>query len=452
MMLAIPPETITAPRRNTPTDVAAYLLLAIVYLIHLGYIWTYSVDIPYRDEWGALEPGGLPSGFSLHWLFGFWNEHRIVLTKLEMLCLYYLNGWNLTSQHLLNFLIYGLLVLLVIRLVQRATPDLPRWVPVCFGVFLLSPLAQENHLMGFQSQFHFTLLFFLIAIYALFAQRLSWLRLWAGIAAAILSIYSFASGVVFGATVMVAFATWLLVCAQPEPDARRTALLQGIAVCGTIVISLALWFNGHPRAPQGGAMVFPTSAAFWVYYLNLLSGGLAQSGLSLLPGFCFLVFALVPVIGIIGSRRSLLSAPMAASITVILGILAALSFMAVGRGAFGPEQAKASRYTEISMLLIPFSVAAWACFLEQRPRVCRMVLAAFWAMCCLAFLPTWTYFSQYQDQYVERMAGIECVKKYYVGIGKGNCEVLFPGNIATELDIAKRLDLSFYRSIRSGQL
>lgn len=116
---------------------------------------------------------------SFEWLFRPHNNHWIVPTRAEILLFYRLNGWNLASQQLFNFLLFGILLLSVAWGLARAISGPGGWkktskallIPAPFLIFLLSPISYENHDWAFQSQFHFALLFAWWGCFFLFPRK-----------------------------------------------------------------------------------------------------------------------------------------------------------------------------------------------------------------------------------------------------------------------------------------
>ena len=135
----------------------AVLVCIGLYIFHFYLISKYAVDVPYWDEWASFEPNQLPRGLSLDNLFAQHNEHRIVTTRLFVSLQFHLNGWNLATHQLLNFVIYGLILIAIGWFAIGAAPQMPTWLILSFIVFLLSPINWFNHFMGYQSHIHFWL-------------------------------------------------------------------------------------------------------------------------------------------------------------------------------------------------------------------------------------------------------------------------------------------------------
>src|SRR5687767_6111155 len=110
-----------------------------LFLVHYSFIWRYGVNVPFWDEWDALNAPHLPNGLSLEWLFAQHNEHRIATTKLLIWVYYQINSWNIHVGLLINFLIYGSFLLLFVQFAKKNVPELKGWIVCAFIIFLLSP-------------------------------------------------------------------------------------------------------------------------------------------------------------------------------------------------------------------------------------------------------------------------------------------------------------------------
>ena len=64
--------------------IAAISGLIILFVVHLYFVWINAVDVAFWDEWDFFLPGALSRKLSVSWLFEPHNEHRIVLTKLQV--------------------------------------------------------------------------------------------------------------------------------------------------------------------------------------------------------------------------------------------------------------------------------------------------------------------------------------------------------------------------------
>ncbi len=432
---------------TTKFNIALVACLAI-YFTHFAFILRYAVNIPFWDEWEAVAPDGIVANPSLSELFAQHNEHRIVTTKLLTLLLYKLDGWNIITNLALNFIIYGLMIFLVVRIIEICVPNLPSWILLCFAIFLFTGLGWENHFWAFQTTFHFSLLFLLISIYYLFNQQQNWKNTLSGVFFAWLTIYSIASGlveIVVAALVYTCFKLLRLRQNDDAPDGRkqleRNQLIAALILIGAAV---GLYFVGYVKPPLHPPLVLPYKREFWLYFLNLLSGGFGYQSIKLLPGFIVLFFAVVPLIGELLKRRLRLTAGGWIIATLILSIIGALCSITMGRAGFDSiALSKSSRYAEIVGLLIPLSVAMWAIFLGEKQKLRNAVLLTYWLFCAISFAKYWDIPKHYHAVAQERQKGAQCVNDYYHKGGDGNCPTIYPVPIADKLNFDKTMKLSF---------
>lgn len=426
------------------------LVVSALYLAHFVIIQGYAVNVPFWDEWEYLSTDQMPSGFTLKWLFTQHNEHRIIPTKLLTWVLYRLNGWNLTTNQTVNFLIYGLLLLMVVWFARKFVPRLDTWVILSFVIFLLSPIDWANHSWGFQSQFHFSLLFILAAIYFLYDERQRWKELLIGSAMAILAAYSLSSGLVSSFINLLIFTAYKLfrLYSATDKGERKRELRQLLVVALLVGGALALWFIGYHAVAGHPPHVLPHKRRFWTYFADILGLGFGLDVLEFLPNIFCLVIVLVPIGWEIWRKRGRLPDSSWAVYAAVAVILASLSVITIGRARFGLEQAKSSRYSEIGMMLVPLSVLSWSILLQERKRWRAYFLAAFWLFCFFTYQNNWSDFDHYESESKQRIRGLICIENYYVGIGDANCPSIYPGPLAPKLEEAHILNLSFYRDIQ----
>ena len=408
------------------------------------YIVKNAVNVPFLDEWEAINKGGILVNQTVSQLFAQHNEHRIVTTKLLTLSLYYFDGWNLVTHQAINFVIYGLLIIVLSFVVKRSTPEMPSWILLAFILFTLTDVSRENHAWGFQSQFHFALLFLFLSIYFLFNNAQDWKKILGGAVFSVLSIYSFSSGLVEGLIVLFGYGAFKLIRIRAGNDGKR-GILQLAVVSIIIGGAIALYFVGYVKPENHPPYTFPYQKLFWTYFLNLLSGGFGYQIVNILPGSLIFFFVIIPLIGLIKREGFRLSTEKWVLLISTLAILASLVSITIGRAEFGKGHSKASRYSEITVMLIPLSVALWTVFLNEKEKLKTYFLAGFWFFCLFSFSTYWNFSAAYFQISLERRQGLECVNDYYKNGGKAECPTLYPFPLAERLDFVRDLPISFRR-------
>jgi hypothetical protein len=434
----------------------AILAFVGIFLYHFNLIRKTSVDIPWWDDW-ALVGGNHPSHLDWSWLYEQANDHRTATTKLFVWALYHLDGWNLRTSLILSFLIYGVCVAWMVWIARKTDPKLPVWVILGFAIFLLSPISWIVHVMGYGVADHLWLLFMLIAVSCMFREPQSWLVLFLGSMASILSMYSFGAGVATAVVLLAGFSLFkgLRAYSAKDPILRRRELLQLLMAVGMIGGALAIWVGGWKRTPARLPWVLPHHLKFWSFFLNLVAFSFGIERVSAFWGLICLLIVITPVCWIIAKKRTDLRSAHWTSLVLVLSLLANLALISLGRAEYGIQTAKFTHYSEHGMPLILFSAINWSLLLAARPRVKVFVLAGLWIFCLMTFRSNWD-FTIYQKIYADKMEGKRCVQAYYEKGGfdqtgaDARCPTVFPwpAPMAGVLEQAKKANPSFYRDLK----
>jgi hypothetical protein len=426
------------------------LLVCIgLFAFHFSVIHRYAVNIPNMDDWRLFDGESHPASVDLPWLHALTNEHRTATTKLFVWLQFQLNGWDIRTHYLIDFMIFGLFLTFLTWAAKRWASDLPTWVISSFIVFLLSPIIWLNHYMAYPVAVHFWVFFFFIAAYLLFANRQSWPALIVGCLASSLSIYSFASGFVASLVLLLVFSVFKYVRFRELRDqgARRRELRQLLLVTLLIGGALATWILGFRRPSYHPPLAFPYRRVFWSLFLNLVSFGFGIDRVSGKIGLVCLLIILAPIGGSIWKQRGKLSIAQWATFAIVLAILADLAVISLGRAGFDFSFiAKDEEYAEHGMPLIVLSLINWSIFLRDRRTLRAGAIAALWIFCLIAFQNNWD-FDIYRRQSALRLEGERCVKAYYQQVGDGRCPTICPASpyFISLLEQAKRLNASFYQ-------
>ena len=78
------------------------------------------------------------------------------------------------------------------------------------------------------------------------------------------------------------------------------------------------------------------------------------------------------------------------------------------------------------------------------------MLIGFWIVCFLAFVPGWAKFEVYRLSAEARLQGLTCIEEFYSRGGAGLCPEITPVPLASMLEQARKLNLSFYRKLGAG--
>lgn len=442
------PETVTDGARRAWMARVSLLSLALLYLLHFYYLYINAVDLPFLDEWEMFDAGRLSSELSIRWLVGFHNEHRILFTKLLLWLGNRINGLNFVTQHVINFLLFGGLLASLLVVKKRLIPDNGFPLFPLFMVFLLSPLAHQNHTWAFQSTFHLYLLFIVWAALFAFADELRPKNFVLFAAFSIAAMYTFSLGLVDALIVWVSFGLFLFRSRQNglvvTPGWEKFALAAALSTG----LMLILWFFGYASPAKHPPLVWPTSFQFFDFFFNIVSLGFGFwfDTINWQIGLCCFTLVIIPLVGLAWrdtSRRS----PVWLLLTLMVCVLVALLVITMGRAGFGILFSKVSRYAEIGFLLIPLAALAWWKFLEKQPKTRAVLLTVFWFYCAVGYYDNWNASEQYQRIRVQRLQQLAWLADVCAGRGNGICESLHPDPLNLRLNNAQKLQINFTRNL-----
>jgi hypothetical protein len=416
-------------------------VLAFYFCIHWIIILRTGVDIPYWDEWSMLNPGALSSKFNWSWIWRHHVDHRIVLTKLQIWLLYRINGWNLVSQMAMNFLIYGALIGTLFQICRKTAPTLPRWLLGLFTSFCLSTLPAEGHVWAFESQYHFALLFSLLALYFLFRPRqkirhLLWALFFGG-----LSMFSLASGIV---TTLSGFFIFSIFKFLRSRQSQKRELLS-LSIAALFFLGLIfVWSHNFVKPWYLPARIYPHHLEFWNFFVNLVSFGFGFQKISATLGlFCLFLVSFPLLILFLRNIKNPDPKVWLYGATVF-GVLMTVVVVSIGRAGWGLSSSKTIRYSEFGLLLVPLTAVGWWNVLAHSLKLRTIVITLLFLFFSVSFLDDWSFKYYYETQ-TERLRTVQCVKEYYQKNQQAECAKSFSPETRTSLIRAKELNISFYR-------
>ena len=232
------------PRENRP-DAARYqglwLWVLSLFLVGLGarlwLIHRFGTPLPFWDQWEEVRVVYVPffaEKLSLADLFSAHNEHRIFFTRIYALALLLLNGqWDGQVQTVGNAVVHCATIAglgcLMFRWLDKRYWTLV-WLPLVLALAL--PFGWENSLAGFQSQFYFLLLLSLLTLWLMGLHPPGSVRWWCGVVAAILALFTVASGFLAAAAV---FALGMLRTWQRPKGWKQQA--PTFVVCAAVILA-----------------------------------------------------------------------------------------------------------------------------------------------------------------------------------------------------------------------
>ncbi|PKN16024.1 MAG: hypothetical protein CVU66_02465 [Deltaproteobacteria bacterium HGW-Deltaproteobacteria-23] len=424
-----------------------WLVFVMLYLYQFYFISANAVDIPFFEEWEYFRSNSLGNDFSWAWLFAFADYHRIVLTKLVIWLNLKLFSLDFAGQKIFNYLVYGCILLGIFRLKFKMIGENRFCFFPAFMIFLLSPIAFENHVVAFQLQVHIMLLCFIGALIHAYNEQKSLRATILFSILTVLTIYSYSAGLVIGVTLLLCRSIYLFAAGIIWQRTERKACLLDLLVSWAIILPcLLFWFTGRQKVGTLPQLILPNDSRFWDTLLNLISFGFGFRVEQIIPGLLCLSLVLFPAVKLLIKAETRWSVSTWQVVTAMLSILGGLAAISVGRGSF-IGAAKTSRYAEIAFLLIPFAALAWWLLLKESPRK-YLCLGIIWGVCFLSYLNDWS-FAIYRDIRQIDTAILECVEKYAIGMGDGVCKETYYRPIGEYFQRAKQLDVHFTRQFES---
>lgn len=424
---------------------SVWLVLAIGYSYQLFLVCKYAMDVPYFDEWDYFDLKGklcIPDKLSIAWLFDFWSEHIIVPTKLMTWVNLKLFSLNLVYDKIFNYIVYGFLLLVIIGLKVRITGKGVFTYFPAFLIFLLSPLPYENHLWGFQSQYHLLILLSVVPLYFAYHKQPTYTTAALFCLPLLVNIFTFGAGVIVAVIYMVCYCLHIAICIQRK-HIHPVFGWKIIILCALPVIICACFrFHGYEKAGWTPSPISPLTYDFWVYFSNILSLGFGFTEVNVIPGIICFMIVLLPLVRLVINKKTRWEAASLFVITVILGVIAILGAISYGRGGF--NEPKTARYAEYGLMLIPMVSLAWWLALESK--LSRLiVISLLWIGLFFSFIDSWSA-QHYREKKQMDVFHLECIENYFEGTGDGVCQGDKRG-----LDRAAQLGVSFTKQFMTAR-
>jgi hypothetical protein len=342
---------VRTPFRALPGRASAILLSAGTILVVLGarlrIVERYGSDLPWWDQWGAEAEQVLTPWYQHGrlWrnLLVSYSEHRIAPTRALNLALTAIGGqWDARVECCANALLAAALAAVLLGWVRRHFGRFWGLTSTALVVLFLSlPLAAENILGGFQSQFLFLIGFSTAAIYGL-AERDAGSAPWLmGLVAGLLAMVSMGSGFFFSIPVAIICAARLLGAGRRRDD--------GITLGAAVAFAAVGWWS-RPLAPWQGVLHAGGARDFLLYFAHCLAWPKPDwPWLGALVWLPWTVMAAGSLRSRLGREEPARNLVFAGGLWVLLQIVA----VSYARGARG--EAPATRYAEVFTLGVLFS-------------------------------------------------------------------------------------------------
>ncbi len=334
-----------SPGKKLLTAIAMVLPAVLVFY----YICKFGLTVPYYDQWELVPQIEKMYHHSLT-LSDIWrqhNEHRLLFPKSLMFFLAWLSNWNLFYELCANLVIAALTFLFLLSILRGTSKTVPFWLKMYFSLMVFSMFQWENWSWGWQIQIFLSVLGSVIAIWAVNKWQGKTVGLVVTIAGAVLSSYSFNTGLV----------TWpaVLVVMLLRKEWRRKHIVILLAAC---IATVLLYYYNYTKCPSYSFLFFFLGHPF-LYARYVLTYLGASLGLTyyFAPITAVIILALISlaIVNIWRFDKQKLR-ELAPWLAFALYACMAAGVTGVGRTANGWPQAFVSRYTTFSLFL-PLSAA-----------------------------------------------------------------------------------------------
>jgi hypothetical protein len=447
-------DSLSKTERNLGVLSAIALILAFGF--HFYAAGVTAVDVPFWDDWCWFPKG------SLAWIFAFDNEHRCVPTRVLLTMQFAINGWNIRTGIIINFILFGITLLAYVRFLLFYAKYVPKWSIFLLSICVLSPLAMEVHHWGIGSAWHFPVLFAILGAWQLFHPDVRMTRDIVGALLLVFCLYSVGSGLILSFSII---ATWIVFRAglstkESDIQPMKVTLARMSPAMGIYLVALVLWFYGYKKISAHGEPAGPWTSHFWNFLGVMLQNSFAfPRRVSLYApwiGYLVLIpYLFIPSCYFMGrqvfSRRKI-PAAVAALVALNVGLLGVAALTSYGRGNFPIGYTNSGRYLIFLLYTIPVSAILWAELLTPW----KILRNAWIVFSCISFLGLQVRlipsFAQYNSNMISRNEHLRLIRGYYENGGPK--PLYLPGfwvPVDQFLDVGKQRKYSFYRNIQAAE-
>lgn len=414
----------------------SWITLLTVVASNFVFILNGTVNVPFMDEWELVTH---LDKLDLSWLFAFHNEHRIVFTKLLFFLIAKINGLNIYTCVAINYILFIILTIVLYKILKPITKNYAL-LPLFF-IPLFSLLNINNLTVAFQSQFHFMILFGLIAIIFGFLKENKAIN---NILFALFldcSMFSMNFAYATGIMLIYLFKEFVL-----EKSINNFKELFSRIFLPLIVFLPALigFFIGYVKPAAHPKIIYPWQPLFWKFFSNLFVKGISGRTYPLIIEIIITLLIIAYVLNFFKRPEFAKNKNIVAVLTVFFASMCSLVTVTIGRAGFGIIAS--SRHVEIVIILIP--VLAAILYLDKNYKA-KNLLFIYSAILIIGFNNKISYFKYpHGGEKIEKSFGVDCIEYFYkYPIDHIKCTFLYPNDIADRLKIAKQRNLSFTRDV-----
>jgi hypothetical protein len=335
-----PNHTLSATMKKNVVSIV--IILPIICTFY--YVYIYGITIPYWDQWELvpLLEKMYNHTLSLADLWAQHNEHRIIFPQIVMLILARLSNWNIFVELCANMVLAILILLFLLSILHNTIKPTSPFLKIFISMMVFSMVQRENWEWGWQIQMFMSVLGSVIAIWAANKWQGKAIGLIVIIPAAILSSYSFNSGLLTWLAVLVVF---LL---QKKWELKHIIIL--VSAC---IATVVLYYYKYTKPSIHPSVLFFMShpLIYARYVLTYLGGSLSWNNYGCMAVTIISLFLISLAIFNHWRFDKQKLQKLAPWLGLALYACMAACATALGRAGFGWQQALSSRYTTISLFL-----------------------------------------------------------------------------------------------------
>lgn len=327
--------------------VAVVIILPALFTFYCVY--KFGLRVPYYDQWAVVPLLEKMHSHTLT-LSDLWrqhNEHRLIFPKSLMLFLAGLSNWNIFFELCANIIIAVFTLMFLLSILRSTSKTASFWLKMLISLMVFSMVQWENWSWGWQMQIFLSVLGSVIAIWAANKWRGKNAGLVLAISGAVLSSYSFNTGLVTWPAVLI------VMLLQKEWRLKHIVIL--LAAC---IVTILLYYYDYAKCPAHSFLFFflKHPLLYARYVLTYLGASLSWT-YYFAPITSIIILALISL-AIVNIWRFDKQKLRELAPWLALALYACLAACAtgVGRTINGWQQAFSSRYTTFSLFL-PLSTA-----------------------------------------------------------------------------------------------
>ena len=420
--------------RNNYPVLLAWLVVLIAAFINFSQVDRLALDVPVEDEWDYLYA---VENFSWETLFSVHVQHRIVPTRLEFYLSWLADGLNIRNLILVNWFFYVGFVLSVILLFRRNSKEFP-FFPLFFLPFF-SDLPHVNLLWAGQGQFHFMLLFGMLAVYFGFSARKCFRNDLLFVLFLIFSTFSMSPSL--PAVLLGLWGFRRLLSLRDMPAAERPAWIRSTVGFGvTAAAGIGLFFWNYEPTP------LPKPTVSWLEFLNQLRRGLMYC-ITLIPqkikepaGWWMLLPFLLPLVLFLVTlwrrRRDIIRENGPAFAILVWTVFFCMVIMYARYGVLG------ERHVEVILPAVPAFASVLVMIRSAKWRKTALYCYLIGILISLSFAFS---FRQAEEKCFVRFCGGRFLLKNRWRYNQ-KIEFLYPNPFPEQRKRAERLNITFFRN------